>query len=221
MPLSGADKNRSRDTIYTTDEHVIRRACGRGARGLGGDLARANRGVVFAVHRRAQSRAGLLCDGGRGLPVLGVRAMVHGIGELLRRPLHADHVPSGGGADHPRTIRDRGRGRAADGEHRCGSRCLAGLDGLHGGLVAAVALQALPTIPARSALREGVRRLRMEKALARYLNLEFTLSRAAQYAGVPIRDMADLAAAKGIPFFRISLDELRRDRERTGAWVKG
>src|SRR3989475_461333 len=40
---------------------------------------------------------------------------------------------------------------------------------------------------ARSALREGVRRLRTEKALARYLNLEFTLSRAAQYAGVPIR----------------------------------
>jgi len=28
---------------------------------------------------------------------------------------------------------------------------------------------------ARSALREGVRRMRMEKALARYLNLEFTL----------------------------------------------
>ena len=74
---------------------------------------------------------------------------------------------------------------------------------------------------ARFALREGVRRLRMEKALGRYLNLEFTLSRAAQYAGVPIRDMADLAAAKGIPFFRISLDELRRDRERTGAWIKG
>src|SRR5256712_4145604 len=68
---------------------------------------------------------------------------------------------------------------------------------------------------ARSALRECVRRLRMEKALARYLNLEFTLSRAAHYAGVPIRDMADLAAEKGIPFFRISLDELRRGKGRT------
>ena len=65
---------------------------------------------------------------------------------------------------------------------------------------------------ARSALREGVRRLRMEKALALYLNLDFTLGRAAQYAGVPIRDMANLAAAKGIPFFRISLDGLRRDQ---------
>ena len=61
----------------------------------------------------------------------------------------------------------------------------------------------------------------MEKALARYLNLDFTLSRVAQYAGVPIRDMADLAAAKEVPFFRISLDELRRDRERTGACVQG
>lgn len=74
---------------------------------------------------------------------------------------------------------------------------------------------------ARSAIREGVRRLRMEKALGRYLNLEVTLSGAARYAGVPIRDFADLAAARGIPFFRISLDELRRDRERAKGWVKG
>jgi predicted HTH domain antitoxin len=74
---------------------------------------------------------------------------------------------------------------------------------------------------ARSALREGVRRLRTEKALARYLNLEFTLSRAARYAGVSIREMAELASAKGIPFFRYSLEELRRDRERAKAWTQG
>lgn len=74
---------------------------------------------------------------------------------------------------------------------------------------------------ARSALREGVRRLRMEKALASYLNLRVTLSRAARDAGVSIREMADLAAATGIPFFRYSLEELRRDRERAGAWTKG
>jgi predicted HTH domain antitoxin len=74
---------------------------------------------------------------------------------------------------------------------------------------------------ARSALREGVRRLRAEKALARYLDLEFTLSRAAYYAGVTIREMAELAAARGIPFFRYSLDELRRDRERAKTWSKG
>ncbi len=74
---------------------------------------------------------------------------------------------------------------------------------------------------ARSALREGVRRLRAEKALARYLKQEFTLSRAARYAGVTIREMAELAASGGIPFFRTSVDDLRRDRERARAWSKG
>ena len=74
---------------------------------------------------------------------------------------------------------------------------------------------------ARSALREGVRKLRMEKAINRYLNLEFTLSRAAQYAGVTIQEMAAVASARGIPFFRYSLEELRRDRDRAVKWVQG
>ncbi len=74
---------------------------------------------------------------------------------------------------------------------------------------------------ARTALREGVRKLRMERALGRYLNLEFSLSRAASYAGVTIREMAEAASDRGIPFFRYSLDELRRDRERAAGWVKG
>ena len=68
---------------------------------------------------------------------------------------------------------------------------------------------------------ELLRRLRMEKALTRYLNLEFTLSRAARYAGVSIREMADLASARGIPFFRYSLEQLGRDRERGAGWAKG
>ena len=74
---------------------------------------------------------------------------------------------------------------------------------------------------ARSALREGVRRLRKEKALGRYLNLEFTLSRAARFAGVTIQEMAEIARERGIPFFRYSLDEMRRDRERAAKWLKG
>ncbi len=74
---------------------------------------------------------------------------------------------------------------------------------------------------ARSALREGVRKLRREKALSRYLNLEFTLSRAARYAGVTIQEMAEAAKERGIPFFRYSLEELRRDRDRAGKWLKG
>jgi hypothetical protein len=74
---------------------------------------------------------------------------------------------------------------------------------------------------ARSALREGVRRMRAERGLDRYLRFEFSLSRAAQYAGVTIQEMAEVAHARGIPFFRYSLEELGRDRERAAKWLKG
>src|SRR5437899_11333542 len=70
---------------------------------------------------------------------------------------------------------------------------------------------------ARTALREGMRRLRMDRALARYLNLEFTLSRAAQDARVTIHECACVAAEKAIPFFRYSLGQLRRNRETPAA----
>ena len=73
---------------------------------------------------------------------------------------------------------------------------------------------------ARHALGEGMRKLRMEKALNRYLNLEFSLARAAQFAGVTIREMAEAASARGIPYFRYSVEELRRDRERAAKWLK-
>ena len=69
---------------------------------------------------------------------------------------------------------------------------------------------------ARSALREGVKRLRVERALTRYLNHEFTLSRAAEYTGLGIYEMSQLAADRGIPFFRYSVEELERDSSRAG-----
>ncbi len=74
---------------------------------------------------------------------------------------------------------------------------------------------------ARAALREGMQRMRREKALDRYLRLEFTLCRAAEYAGVTIQEMAEAASARGIPFFRYSIEELRRDRERAAKWRQG
>lgn len=64
---------------------------------------------------------------------------------------------------------------------------------------------------ARKALREGVRRLRLEKALIRYLNHEFTLARAAEYAGVGIYEMSQVASDRGIPYFRYGPGELERD----------
>lgn len=63
----------------------------------------------------------------------------------------------------------------------------------------------------RHLLREGMRRARMERALARYIAHEFTLSRAAEYAGVGIYEMCRMAAERGVPFFRYGVDELERD----------
>src|SRR5256885_9701755 len=65
---------------------------------------------------------------------------------------------------------------------------------------------------ARSALREGMRKLQMDRALARYLNLEFTLSRAAQSARVTIHEMARAASERWIPFYRYSLEDHRGNR---------
>jgi len=74
---------------------------------------------------------------------------------------------------------------------------------------------------ARRALAEGVKRLRMEWTLVGYLNGEITLARAAQDAGVTIGEMADVAADRGIPYFRYPRDALRKDVERAGKLLKG
>jgi len=73
---------------------------------------------------------------------------------------------------------------------------------------------------ARHALGEGMRKLRLEKGLTRYLNLEFTLAKAARFAGVTIHEMAAAASARGIPYFRYSIEELRRDRDRASKWLR-
>jgi len=67
---------------------------------------------------------------------------------------------------------------------------------------------------ARRALAEGLKKLRMERALVQYVNGKFTLARAAHEAGVTIGEMADVAAERGIPYYRYSPEELRGDIER-------
>ncbi|HKZ64062.1 MAG TPA: UPF0175 family protein [Thermoplasmata archaeon] len=64
---------------------------------------------------------------------------------------------------------------------------------------------------ARQALRTGMKRLRLERALMKHLNHEFTLARAAEYAGVGIFEMSQVAAERGIPYFRYPAHELERD----------
>lgn len=74
---------------------------------------------------------------------------------------------------------------------------------------------------ARRALAEGMKKLRMERALLRYLNGDVSLARAAHDVGVTIGEMADVAAERGIPYFRYSPEELRKDVDRAGRVLKG
>lgn len=73
---------------------------------------------------------------------------------------------------------------------------------------------------ARQALGRGVKRIRMERALERYLHHEFTLCRAAEYAGASIYEMSEEAAKRGILFFRYPPSELASDVEAARRWRK-
>ena len=54
----------------------------------------------------------------------------------------------------------------------------------------------------RMAVEEGVKTLRMKIAVEKYVNEEFSLCRAAEFAGVSIQQMARYMAERGIPFFK-------------------
>ena len=51
---------------------------------------------------------------------------------------------------------------------------------------------------------------RIETALSRYREGKITIGRAANIAGIPLRNMIAIAAMKNIPF-QYSLDDLRED----------
>lgn len=72
----------------------------------------------------------------------------------------------------------------------------------------------------RRALAEGLKVLKMQLALDRYAREEITLVRAAQYAGVSISQMADAAAARGIPYFRYPASELEQDARKLRGRLK-
>ena len=72
----------------------------------------------------------------------------------------------------------------------------------------------------RMALEEGVKSLRMKIALEKYVNEEFSLCRAAEFAGVSIQQMARYTAERGIPFFRQGIEESERDVRDAEGWLK-
>lgn len=73
---------------------------------------------------------------------------------------------------------------------------------------------------ARQALTEGLMVLKLRHALALYEREEVTLGWAAEFAGLSISEMADVAAARGIPYFRYSPEELERDVKFASTWLR-
>ncbi len=72
----------------------------------------------------------------------------------------------------------------------------------------------------RMAMEEGVKSLRMKIALENYVNDGFSLCRAAEFAGVSIQQMARYIAERGIPFYRLGLEESKRDVKEAEGWLK-
>lgn len=62
----------------------------------------------------------------------------------------------------------------------------------------------------RRLLSKAVQEWLIDNALAQYKDSKITIGRAAQIAGVSLREMIAIAAKKGIPF-QYSLDELMED----------
>lgn len=73
---------------------------------------------------------------------------------------------------------------------------------------------------ARNALHEGIKILKLEIAQKKYLNNEFTLCRASEFADVSIQEMADYLGKRGIPFFKYSEREFEEDAKRAKKWLK-
>lgn len=71
----------------------------------------------------------------------------------------------------------------------------------------------------RRVMEEGLRDLRMKIAMEKYLNEEFSLCRAAEFADVSIQQMAKYLTQKGIPFFKQSVEETIRDSKEAEGWL--
>ncbi len=72
----------------------------------------------------------------------------------------------------------------------------------------------------RMIVEEGVKTLRMKIAMEKYVNEEFSLCRAAEFAGVSIQQMARYIAERGIPFFKYSISEAERDTKEAEGWLR-
>lgn len=66
---------------------------------------------------------------------------------------------------------------------------------------------------------EGMKSLRMKISLEKYMCEEFSLCRAAEFAGVSIQQMARYFAERGVSFFRQSIEDAERDAKEAEGWL--
>ncbi len=71
----------------------------------------------------------------------------------------------------------------------------------------------------RRVIEGGIRELRMKIAMAKYIDDEFSLCRAAEFSGVSIQQMARYLSERGIPFFKQSADEAKKDAREAESWL--
>ena len=71
----------------------------------------------------------------------------------------------------------------------------------------------------RRVMEEGIKDLRMKIAMEKYLDEEFSLCRAAEFADVSIQQMAKYLAQKGISFFKQSIEETMKDAQEAESWL--
>lgn len=71
----------------------------------------------------------------------------------------------------------------------------------------------------RRIIEGGIKELRMKIATEKYIDDEFTLCRAAEFAGVSIQQMAKYLSERNIPFFKQSVSEAQRDAKEAAGWL--
>lgn len=71
----------------------------------------------------------------------------------------------------------------------------------------------------RRVIDDGLRSTKMKIGMEKVLEKEFSVARAAEFAGVSLPKMMEYLADRGIPYFRQSPEEAEKDAETARDWV--
>ena len=73
---------------------------------------------------------------------------------------------------------------------------------------------------ARNAMAEGIKRLKMDIAMKKFINGEFTLERAAEFSKATLLEMAEFLAEHGVTFFRYEPAEVIQDADTASKHIR-